>query len=105
MHSNRRDFLIRTGKALALAGGTAGLGLAIHNRDMGVRPPDTEEKVKSIKEMMQSEFERADVEEDDDEEEAEEIIAEKPEITADKGASDPTEVVDEKSDPNEQQPS
>ncbi len=70
----------------------------------------TEEKVKSIKEMMQSEFERADVAEDDEEEEVvvavkEEAVAEKEEIIAEKGASDSTEVVDEKKDPNEQQPS
>jgi uncharacterized protein (DUF362 family) len=48
MEPNRRDFLLRTGKALALAGGTTALGLAIHNRDSGVKAHDTEERVKSF---------------------------------------------------------
>lgn len=39
---------MRTGKALALAGGTTALGLAIHNRDLGVRGGGTEERVKSF---------------------------------------------------------
>ena len=48
MESNRRDFILRTGKALCLAGGTAAVGLAIHNRDLGVKPPDTDVRVKSF---------------------------------------------------------
>ena len=48
MESNRRDFLIRSAKAVALAGGTAAIGLAIHNRDNGVRLGETQERVKSF---------------------------------------------------------
>jgi uncharacterized protein (DUF362 family) len=48
VESNRREFLLRAGKAAALAGGTAALGLAIHNRDLGVKKHDTEERVKSF---------------------------------------------------------
>jgi uncharacterized protein (DUF362 family) len=46
--TTRREFLIRTGQAVALAGGTVTVGLAIHNRDHGVRARDTEERVRSF---------------------------------------------------------
>jgi uncharacterized protein (DUF362 family) len=48
VESNRRDFLIRSGKALALAGGSTALGLAIHNRDLGVRDSGQNERVRSF---------------------------------------------------------
>jgi uncharacterized protein (DUF362 family) len=48
MEPNRRDFLLRTGKALALVGGTTALGLSIHRREVGIQAPGTEGRVKSF---------------------------------------------------------
>lgn len=48
MDPTRRDFLIRSGKAAALLGGTTAVGLAIHNRDMGVKVGETDKRVKSF---------------------------------------------------------
>ena len=48
MHPTRRDFIVRTGQALVLAGGTTALGLGIHNRDNGVRGAETTTRVKSF---------------------------------------------------------
>jgi N utilization substance protein A len=62
-----------------------------------------EEKIRAIKEMMQREFEQADVADDDEEEDDDEAVEETP-AAASADPADPAEPVDEKQEPNDQQP-
>jgi ERCC4-type nuclease len=59
----------------------------------------TEEKIKAIKEMMQREFEQADVAEDDEDGDDEAGDEE-----SESDAPEPTNAADAKSEPNDQQP-
>jgi N utilization substance protein A len=62
-----------------------------------------EEKIRAIKEMMQREFEQADVADDDEEEDDDEAVEETP-AAASAEPAEPAEPVDEKQEPNDQQP-